>query len=79
MKHWKEENNRLSKTFVFKDFCEAFAFMTQVAFIAEKLAHHPDWTNVYNRVEIHLNTHDAGGIVTDKDRELAALIDKIPQ
>ena len=78
MQSWKEENNRLSKTFVFADFCEAFAFMTRVAFIAEKHNHHPDWTNIYNRVEIHLNTHDAGGIVTDKDRKLAALIDALP-
>jgi 4a-hydroxytetrahydrobiopterin dehydratase len=77
MQTWKEENNKLSKTFVFKDFCSAFAFMTRVAFIAEKHDHHPDWTNVYNRVEIHLNTHDAGGIVTDKDRKLAEEIDKI--
>jgi 4a-hydroxytetrahydrobiopterin dehydratase len=77
MQNWKEENNRLSKTFIFKDFCEAFAFMTRVAFIAEKHNHHPDWTNIYNRVEINLNTHDAGGIVTEKDRELAKLIDTI--
>ena len=77
MQTWKEENNRLSKTFIFNDFCAAFAFMTRVAFIAEKHDHHPDWTNVYNRVEINLNTHDAGGIVTEKDRKLAQEIDKI--
>lgn len=74
---WKEENNRLSRTFTFKDFQEAFAFMTRVAFIAEKMNHHPEWTNVWNKVEIHLNTHDAGGIVTEKDRQLAAAIDKV--
>jgi 4a-hydroxytetrahydrobiopterin dehydratase len=74
---WKEENNRLKRSFRFKDFTEAFAFMTRVAFIAEKLNHHPDWHNVYNTVEIELSTHDAGSKVTDKDREMAAAIDKI--
>lgn len=74
---WKEENNQLKKTFQFKNFMEAFAFMTRVAFIAEKMNHHPDWKNVYNRVEISLSTHDAGDIVTDKDRKLAEAIDKI--
>ena len=74
---WKEENNQLKKTFQFKNFMEAFAFMTRVAFIAEKMNHHPDWKNVYNRVEINLSTHDAGDIVTDKDRKLAEAIDKI--
>jgi 4a-hydroxytetrahydrobiopterin dehydratase len=75
MQNWKEENNRLCKTFVFKDFCEAFAFMTRVAFLAEAHNHHPDWTNIYNRVEIKLNTHDAGGTVTEKDYALAKAID----
>jgi 4a-hydroxytetrahydrobiopterin dehydratase len=74
---WKEENNTLRKTFKFKNFQEAFAFMTRVAFIAEKMNHHPDWRNVYNTVEITLNTHDAGNTVTEKDRKLAAEIDKI--
>lgn len=74
---WKEENNQLSKTFIFKDFVEAFSFMTKVAFLAEKMAHHPEWTNVYNKVIIKLNTHDAGNIVTDKDHKLAAAIDKL--
>jgi 4a-hydroxytetrahydrobiopterin dehydratase len=74
---WKEENNQLKKTFQFKDFTEAFAFMTRVAFIAEKMNHHPDWRNVYNRVEISLSTHDAGNIVTDRDRKLAEAIDKL--
>lgn len=74
---WKEENNQLKKTFQFKNFTEAFAFMTRVAFIAEKMNHHPDWKNVYNRVEISLNTHDAGDIVTDRDRKLAEAIDKL--
>ena len=74
---WKEENNCLKKTFKFSDFSQAFAFMTRVALIAEKMNHHPDWRNVYNTVEIALNTHDAGGVVTDKDRKLADAIDKL--
>ena len=74
---WKEENNKLYKKFEFKDFSEAFAFMTRVALAAEKADHHPLWTNVYNKVEIWLNTHDAGDVVTDKDRKLAEQIDVI--
>ena len=74
---WIEENNQLKRKFQFADFVEAFAFMTQVAFAAEKLGHHPNWSNVYNQVEITLFTHDANNIVTDKDRKLAVLIDTI--
>lgn len=74
---WKEENNTLYKRFQFKDFSEAFAFMTRVAILAEKHNHHPKWTNGWNTVEIWLNTHDAGNIVTDKDRVLANDIDKL--
>ena len=74
---WKEENNYLRRSFKFKDFVEAFAFMTKVALIAEKLNHHPRWSNVYNEVEIMLNTHDKGDIVTDKDHQLAGEIDKL--
>lgn len=74
---WIEENNSLNRIFTFKNFSEAFAFMTRVALIAEKMDHHPTWSNTYNKVEIKLNTHDAGNIVTDKDRKLAAVIDKI--
>ena len=74
---WKEENNSLKKTFKFKNFSEAFAFMTRAAIIAEKMNHHPDWRNVYNTVEISLSTHDAGNTVTEKDRKLAAEIDKL--
>lgn len=74
---WKEENDTLSRTFEFKDFKEAFAFMTQVALLAEKQDHHPNWSNVYNKVVINLNTHDAGDKVTEKDRKLAAAIDKL--
>lgn len=74
---WVEENNRLMRTFRFKDFTEAFAFMTRVAFIAEKMDHHPNWTNVYNTVTIELNTHDAGNRVTEKDHMLAKAIDQL--
>lgn len=74
---WTEENNSLKKTFTFKDFNEAFGFMTRVALVAEKMDHHPYWVNVYNRVEITLNTHSAGDIVTEKDKKLASEIDKI--
>jgi len=74
---WTEKNDKLVKTFEFNNFVEAFGFMTKVAIIAEKMDHHPNWSNVYNKVSIELNTHDAGGIVTDKDRELAKAIDAI--
>lgn len=74
---WTEENNALYRKFVFADFVSAFAFMTKVAIAAEKMNHHPKWTNVYNTVEIWLNTHDAGNIVTDKDRQLAQQIDHL--
>jgi len=76
MNNWKKQANLLSQTFNFQDFTEAFAFMTEVAFVAEKLNHHPNWTNVYNQVEIRLTTHDAGNIVTEKDYELAKFIDQ---
>lgn len=74
---WKEENNQLVASFEFKDFTEAFAFMTEVAFHAEKQQHHPNWTNVYNTVTFNLNTHDAGDKVTEKDHKLAKAIDKV--
>jgi 4a-hydroxytetrahydrobiopterin dehydratase len=74
---WKEENNRLKKTFTFKDFSEAFGFMTRVAIIAEKMNHHPTWTNTWNTVSFELSTHDAGDVVTDRDRKLADAIDKL--
>jgi 4a-hydroxytetrahydrobiopterin dehydratase len=74
---WKEEKNTLKKKFEFKDFSEAFAFMTRVALEAEKMNHHPTWTNTYNSVEISLATHDAGNVVTDKDHKLSKKIDAI--
>ena len=74
---WKEENNTLYKKFEFKNFSEAFAFMARVALVAEKMDHHPLWTNVYNKVELWLSTHDAGDVVTIKDRNLADAIDTL--
>ncbi len=73
---WKEENNKLYKKFQFKDFSEAFAFMTRVALAAEKMDHHPEWKNTYNTLEIWLSTHSAGDIVTEKDHKLAKAIDE---
>ena len=74
---WSEINNKLYKSFEFKDFSAAFSFMTRVALLAEKNNHHPTWTNTYNKLEIWLSTHDAGDIVTDKDRLLADEIDAV--
>ncbi|QLH33639.1 MAG: 4a-hydroxytetrahydrobiopterin dehydratase [Cyclobacteriaceae bacterium] len=74
---WVETDNRLKRTFQFRDFTEAFSFMTRVALIAEKMNHHPYWTNVYNTVTIELSTHDAGDIVTEKDYALAKAIDQL--
>ncbi len=76
---WEEKDNKLNRTFEFKNFVEAFAFMTKVALIAEKMDHHPTWNNTYNRVQIELSTHDAGNTVTQKDRKLAERIDKLFQ
>ena len=74
---WQEKNNQLYRAFEFIDFKEAFAFMTKVAMVAEKMDHHPYWVNVYNKVEIYLNTHDAGNTVTEKDHTLAKAIDSL--
>lgn len=74
MSDWTEENNALKAEFHFENFIDAFAFMTKIAIRAEKMNHHPDWSNSYNKVKIKLATHDAGNVVTDKDRELAAVI-----
>lgn len=72
---WKTTDKKLSGTFHFDDFPTAFAFMTRVAFAAEKMNHHPTFINTYNQVSIELSTHDAGDVVTDKDHKLARLID----
>ncbi len=73
---WKEDNNTLYRRFSFKDFGEAFAFMTRVAMLAEQHQHHPTFKNSYNQVEIWLTTHDADDSVTDKDKKLASAIDQ---
>ena len=70
---WRGDRVAIACDFVFVDFPTAFSFMTEVALVAESMNHHPEWTNVYNRVSIRLTTHDAGG-VTDRDTELAARI-----
>jgi 4a-hydroxytetrahydrobiopterin dehydratase len=74
---WHETDDKLYRSFEFKDFSEAFSFMTRVALLAEKTDHHPTWKNTYNKVEIWINTHSAGDVVTDKDRELAVGIDRL--
>mgnify|MGYP003109005837 CR=1 FL=1 len=74
---WEEKNNKLVRKFEFDDFIEAFGFMTKVAICAEKINHHPNWSNVYNTVTIELTTHDAGNTVTEKDRQLASKIDQL--
>jgi len=74
---WIEQDNRLKAEFQFDSFVDAFAFMTKVAIIAEKMDHHPTWSNAYNKVSIELSTHDAGNIVTEKDHRLAKEIDKL--
>lgn len=72
---WIESENKLKCTFEFKNFVEAFGFMTKVALVAEKINHHPNWSNVWNKVHITLSTHDQGNRITEKDRELAKEID----
>ena len=74
---WIEKDNRLRAEYQFDDFVSAFAFMTKVAIVAEKMNHHPSWSNVYNKVIIELSTHDAGDIVTEKDHQLAKEIDRL--
>ncbi len=73
---WRRFDDKLRRSFVFADFSEAFAFMTRVAFVAEKMGHHPEWKNVWNRVAIEITTHDAGGLTT-KDFTFALAIDRL--
>ena len=77
MNGWEIKENRLYKKFVFKSFVDAFAFMTKVAMEAERMNHHPSWSNVYNTVVIELCTHEAGNTVTEKDKQLADFIDSL--
>lgn len=74
---WTNTDNQLYRKFEFRDFSEAFAFMTRVALLAEQHQHHPRWSNVWNTVEIWLSTHDAGNVVTEKDHALAKAIDTL--
>jgi 4a-hydroxytetrahydrobiopterin dehydratase len=74
---WKEVNNGLEKSFEFKDFSEAFAFMTRVAMLAEQQNHHPTFTNTWNKVQLRLCTHDAGNTITMRDYKLARSIDQL--
>lgn len=74
---WKFAKNTLAKEFKFGSFREAMSFMVRAGFEAEAMDHHPDWTNVYNRVAVRLNTHDAGGRVTAKDIALAKRLQQI--
>jgi 4a-hydroxytetrahydrobiopterin dehydratase len=74
---WTAERDALAKTFAFGSFREAMSFMARAAFDADELDHHPEWTNVYNRVSVRLNTHDAGGKITAKDVELARRLQRI--
>ncbi|GGD14055.1 4a-hydroxytetrahydrobiopterin dehydratase [Flavobacterium orientale] len=76
LKNWAFKNDGIFKAFTFKNFSEALAFMVQVGLLAEKHNHHPEWTNVYNKVSIRLTTHDSGGL-TDKDFALATAIEKL--
>ena len=73
---WTEQNNKLTAEFVFEDFSQAWAFMTEVGLLAERKNHHPEWTNVWNKVEVTLSTHDAGGL-TALDLTLAEAMDRI--
>lgn len=75
---WKESNDSLTKTFVFKSFEDAMNWMQKAAKKIDQLNHHPEWTNIYNTIHVKLNTHDAGGIVTEKDHQLASVLDDIP-
>ncbi|MCB1706189.1 MAG: 4a-hydroxytetrahydrobiopterin dehydratase [Halioglobus sp.] len=76
LEHWSLVDTKLCRRFTFGDFVEAFGFMSRVALVAESMNHHPEWSNVYNRVEILLTTHDAGGI-TERDFTLAARINQL--
>ena len=73
---WMINNKTIKKEFIFDNFIDAFGFMTKVAFLSEKMDHHPDWQNTYNKVKINLTTHDKGGI-TNNDIKLAESTDKL--
>lgn len=74
--HWRLENGKLHRDFQFADFVEAFGFMSRVALVAERIGHHPEWSNVYNRVQVDLTTHDVGGL-SDSDLLFARAVDDL--
>lgn len=75
--NWEEKNSKLTRTLKFKNFLQAISFMKYSSQAIEELNHHPEWTNIYNKIEINLCTHDAGNTITAKDYELAELIDQL--
>lgn len=77
MNSWTERDGYLVRKFEFENFSEAFGFMARVALEAERMQHHPTWKNEYNKLEIRLSTHDAGGVVKDRDKELSRRIDAL--
>lgn len=77
MNNWKTEDNYLHKTFTFKDFESAIDFMKQASVQISILNHHPEWTNIYNKVQVKLTTHDASNTVTQKDFDLAEILDRV--
>jgi 4a-hydroxytetrahydrobiopterin dehydratase len=77
MMNWEEKEGCLYRQFIFQDFVSAWAFMSAVAIISEKINHHPNWSNVYNKVDIYLCTHDAGNQITEKDYRLSKAIDEV--
>jgi 4a-hydroxytetrahydrobiopterin dehydratase len=79
MQNWEAQNNKLTKTFEFQSFEEAIEFMVRASKVISQMDHHPEWTNVYNRVMVSLCTHDAGNVITQKDHDLAAALDAVFQ
>jgi 4a-hydroxytetrahydrobiopterin dehydratase len=77
MQSWVHVNNKLIKTFEFKTFEEAIDFMVRASKVISELDHHPEWTNIYNRVMVSFCTHDAGNVVTQKDHDLASALDRV--
>jgi len=79
MQNWEAQNNKLTKTFEFQSFEEAIEFMVRASKVISQMDHHPEWTNVYNRVMVSLCTYDAGNVITQKDHDLAAALDAVFQ
>ena len=79
MYNWTEQNNKLQKTYKFNTFIDAINWMQKASVKVDELDHHPEWTNIYNKVHVTLSTHDVGNIITDKDRELAKVLDAVEQ